>query len=351
MNKNKILKTIYSYSGYLLFFLFFIILFRDFLYTYRLQLEKFFPYFAYQDQIIYYLTGDKSFDIEAPMNLRFLGLAIQFLIYKIIPCVELNKVVLGDFAYNNYVCATFSNAFMNYLSLCGILSVTFAYCLKKLKLDIGETFLTVLLTYAYINHVEAFTLDRISILYFLIILYFLNNKTLALILIILCSLVNEKIIFILGGFFFIRLFINKKKDYLIYFNYTLLSALICLAIFLIYSISLGHGYYQSDLELGLYDAIFIKGFDRIFYMFLTKSGYSNAVLPLLLSITPYVISFYIKNSKFYFSKFDILIPFSMLVFTAGGGTEQTGRYVMYSMPLWLPIFSQQIIFFLKKPKL
>ena len=86
-------------------------------------------------------------------------------------------------------------------------------------------------------------------------------------------------------------------------------------------------------------------------MFLTKSGNSNAVLPLLLSITPYVISFYIKNSKFYFSKFDILIPFSMLVFTAGGGTEQTGRYVMYSMPLWLPIFSQQIIFFLKKPKL
>ena len=62
------------------------------------------------------------------------------------------------------------------------------------------------------------------------------------------------------------------------------------------------------------------------------------------------ISFYIKDSKFYFSKIDIMIPISLLIFTAGGGTEQTGRYVMYSMPLWIPIFSQQLLYFLRDKK-
>ena len=45
-----------------------------------------------------------------------------------------------------------------------------------------------------------------------------------------------------------------------------------------------------------------------------------------------------------------MIPISLLVFTAGGGMEQTGRYVMYSMPLWLPIFSQQILYFVKNKR-
>ena len=40
----------------------------------------------------------------------------------------------------------------------------------------------------------------------------------------------------------------------------------------------------------------------------------------------------------------------MLAFTPGGGMEQTGRYVMYTMPLWLPIFAQQIILILDYPQ-
>ena len=38
----------------------------------------------------------------------------------------------------------------------------------------------------------------------------------------------------------------------------------------------------------------------------------------------------------------------MIAFTAGGGMEQTGRYVMYTMPIWIPLFAQQIIFVIKK---
>lgn len=346
---KKIINIIKSNFGFFLFFLFFVILFIDFLYTYKIQLEKFLPYYAYQDQIMYYLTGDDKYDIEAPMNLRFLGLWFQYLIFKIIPCVELSSKIKLLIPYENYTCVTFSSALMNYLSLCGILSLTFSYCHKKLNLDVSESILTVLLTYIYIDHVEAFTLDRISILYLLTILYFLDKQKVAVILILLSAIVNEKIIFVLGGLFFIRLFFNNKKNYKKLFLATLFSALLALTIFLFYSIVLQKGYFQSDLGgKGLYDTVFSKGLDRILDIFLSKSGFSNGLLPLILAIVPYLISMRITTSKFYFSKLDLLIPISLLAFTAGGGMEQTGRYVMYSMPLWLPIFSQQLLYFLKK---
>tara|TARA_B100001989_G_scaffold252577_1_gene235185 strand:- start:1948 stop:3018 length:1071 start_codon:yes stop_codon:yes gene_type:complete len=348
--KNFISKSLYSYAGTILFFLFFVILFRDFLYTYRLQIEKFFPYYAYQDQIEYYLTGDDSFDIKSPMNLRFLGLFLQFIIYKVIPCIELNNLNIDGYGYKNYVCATFSSALMNYISLCAYLSVTFVYCSRKLNLSLAESFLTVLLSYIYIDHIEAFTLDRISILYLLIIFYFLDNKKISFFLIIFSALVNEKIIFILGGIFFIRIILEKDKKYNLYIVLTIISAMIAILIFYVYSIYLEHGYFQSDQKDGLYDTYFSRGLERITLMFTSKSGLSNALLPLILAIAPYLISLIVKTKKVFYSKFDFLIPISMLAFTAGGGMEQTGRYVMYTMPLWLPIFAQQIIFILDYPQ-
>ena len=349
MNK-KIFNLIKSNFGIFFFGLLFLILFRDFLYTYRIQLEKFLPYYNYQDQIMYYLTGDSKYDVQAPMSLRFLGLWVQFLIYKFIPCLELNNTNI-IFPYPEYSCVTFSSALMNYICLCGIMSVIFSYCYKKLNLRLSESILSVLLSYIYISHVEAFTLDRISILYFLIILYYLDNKYLSLILILCASLVNEKIIFVLGVLFFIRLFLNQKKEYLRLLIITFVSGLIVIGIFIFYSIFLGHGYLQSDMGgQGLYDTALTKGLDRILSIFISKSGLSNGALPLLFAITPYIVSFYIKDSKFYFSKIDIIIPISLLIFTAGGGTEQTGRYVMYSMPLWIPIFSQQLLYFLRDKK-
>lgn len=346
---KKILNFIQSNFGFFLFCVLFVILFRDFLYTYRIQLEKFLPYYNYQEQIMFYLTGDEKYDVKAPMNLRFLGLWIQFLIYKIVPCLELNHVKIIS-PYPEYSCVIFSSALMNYLSLCGILSVTFSYCYKKLNLNISESILTVLLSYIYINHVEAFTLDRISILYFLIVLYFLNNKYIAIILILFASIVNEKIVFILGVLFFIRIFFNQKKEFRDLFISTFLSGLAVVGIFYFYAIILNHGYLQSDLEgEGLYDTALIHGLDRIFGIFTSKSGLSNGAIPLILSVLPYFLSLFIKiKTNYYFSKLDFIVPLSLLIFTAGGGMEQTGRYIMYSMPIWLPIFSQQLLFFLRK---
>ena len=142
MKKNS---PIYLFS--FIFILLTIILYRDFLYTYRMQIENFLPYYNYQNQILYYLTGDKKFDIEAPMNLRFLGLWIQYAIFKFVPCVQLTKINLV--LNQDYICATFSNAFMNYLSMTCFLSLVFVYTIKKLKFNLTIAFISLLLGYIF----------------------------------------------------------------------------------------------------------------------------------------------------------------------------------------------------------
>jgi len=226
----KIIDFISNNIGKILFLLFFAILYRDFLYTYRMQLEGFLPYYKYQNQIIFYLTGNSEYDIQAPMNLRFLGLFIQFVIFKIVPCIELSNITLESNLNENYVCATYSNALLNYLSLCGILSLIFKYCFDKLNQDLSTSILTTFLAYVYLQHAEAFTLDRFSIFYFILVLYYLDNKLISFSLIILCSIVNEKIIYILFILFFIRYYFNFLKGYKYYLILTFISGLLTIFI-------------------------------------------------------------------------------------------------------------------------
>ena len=350
-------KLNFSFNHIVILFLsLFVLLYRDFLYDYRMQLENFMGYWPYQNQIIFYNTGDFKYDISAPANLRFFGLITQYIIFKTVPCLELSNTnifpALSSMGNNShlhpdYVCATYSNALMNYLSLCGILTLMFAYCFNKLKLNLSETIISVLLSYVLINHLEAFTLDRISVLYLLTIFYFMDRKKISIILIVLSAIVNEKIIFILGGFFFIRYIIDGNKNFKIYFFITLLSAMINIFIFILYAKILNFGYLGSDNPNSLYNTIASEGFDRIKMMFLTKSGYSNAVVPILFCISPYLINLKIKITKLEFSKFDILIPLSLIIFGSGGGGENIGRYVMHSFIIWVPLLSCQIYKFLK----
>ena len=349
--KHKIFNIIKSNLGLFLFSLFFIILYREFLHSYKIQLEQTIPYFLYQPQIEFYLTGDEKFNIGAPASTRFVGLWIQYVIYNFFPCIELSREINFTIPYENYVCSTFANAFMNYLCLCGFLTLSFMFSYNKLNLDLASSFLTVILSFIFLKYVESFTLDRLAVLYYLLVLYFLDNKKIAIFLILFGCLVNEKIVYILAVLFFIRYFINRDKSFLQYLIVTIISSVFVISIFLFYAFILGKGYIESDLGSdGIYHKILTEGFSRIYAMFFYKQGYSNSVLPLLFTLLPYFLSIFIKinTSKIYFSKYDFLIPISLLLFTAGGAMESTGRYTMHSMPLWLPILSQQVIFFFKK---
>jgi hypothetical protein len=331
--KKKSTLHLFSY----LFIFLTITLYRNFLYSYRMQLENFLPYFNYQNQILYYLTGDKSFDIQSPMNLRFLGLVTQYMIFKFIPCIELANVkIIFD---PNYVCATFSNALMNYLSMTCFLSLIFIYTLKKSEQNFTISFISLFLAFIFFYYLEAFTLDRISVLYFLLVLYFLDNKKICIILILLSCLVNEKIIIILGMYFFIKCVFLSEKKYIPHFLFSLFSFIIYFSIFIFYVFILKNGYFQSNDPNGIYNTIFSDGITRLERILTHPKGISNALFPIIFSISPYCYLIYKKDRK---TSFEILIPLMLVFFGMGGGTTNVGRYVMYSMPLWIPIMSNII---------
>jgi hypothetical protein len=332
----------------ILFFSFVIILYRDFLYTYRMQLENFLPYYHYQDQIIYYLTGDKSYDVEAPMNLRFLGLVLQYLIYQSIPCFELTDIKSN--LSNMYTCATYSNALMNYFSLCAIASLMFVYTYKKKNFDLSSSILSVLFSIIFIIHLEAFTLDRIAVLYFMLILYFLDRKYISYFLIILASLVNEKIIFMMCILFFIRWIFLKDRKYLNYFFAAMISGITMILIFVLYSFYFKNGYWGQENPTSIYNTIFTNGIKRVFRIFYNPQGISGGLIPLLICLFPYLLNHFFKIVKknYAFSNCEFLIPVALIIFGAGGGTTNIGRYVMYSFPLWVPILSLIIVALLNK---
>jgi hypothetical protein len=330
-------KKSYLFLFTYLFIFLTIILYRHFLYSYRMQLENFLPYFNYQNQILFYLTGDKNLDIQAPMNLRFLGLITQYIIFKFIPCIELTNI--NTILYQNYVCATYSNALMNYLSMTCFLSLIFIYTLKKSGQNFTISFISLLLAFIFFYYLEAFTLDRISVLYFLAVLFFLDKKKICLTLILLSCLVNEKIIIILVIYFFIKCLFLSEKKYIPHFLLSLFSLIIYFSIFIFYVFVLKNGYYQHEDPNSIYNTIFSDGIARLERILLHPKGISNSLFPIIFSLSPYCYLLYKKDKK---NSYEILIPLALIFFGIGGGTTNVGRYVMYSMPLWIPIMSNII---------
>ncbi len=303
-------------------------------------LDSYFPYYQYQNQIIYLLTGNESFKDDLPMNVRFLGIYLQLLLYKILPCIKLTGIELVG-RNELYECTTFSLAVLNYICKYVFLILFFFYVKNKLSRSIIESFISLLLAIIFLQYLENFTLDRLTILYFTIILYFLNNTKISNILILLSILVNEKIIMVLGPVFFIRfLSYGQNKSNLLTSFLTVFTYIAMIIIF-----NKFFGYQFSEV----YDD---AGFYKIILNIFNKSHLSNSLIPILFCIIPYIASITLRNKFDHkYSNYEILIPLIMWLLAYGGGENNIGRYVMHTMPLWIPIFASQIIYFLKIKKI
>ena len=90
--------------------------YREFLYLYKSMLTEFIGYYKYQNIIIYYETGNKEFMDKFPMNVRFLGLFLQYIVFKIVPCLTFPNIEIKNNVHELYECATFSLSLVNYVS-------------------------------------------------------------------------------------------------------------------------------------------------------------------------------------------------------------------------------------------
>ena len=198
----------------LIFFIILIFLFfREYLYTYRMMLTNFVPYDFYQNQVLYFATFDEKYKLTLPSAVRLIPIFFYFIIYKTFPCLTLTNIK-HDLT-QEYICATNAVALGNYVVLVSILVFFFAYQTIKLGKSKEEGYLSLILCFAILKYLDHFTIDRFVVLYLIFILYFLNNLKFAIPLIILSFLVSEKIFYILGILFFLRIFSqqDKKKIY------------------------------------------------------------------------------------------------------------------------------------------
>jgi len=318
--------------------------YRDFLITYRMMLlDEYFLYYHYQNIIIYYETGDLKYSDNLPMNVRFLGLILQYIIFKVVPCINLTNISVNPNYDELFVCATFSLALLNYLSKYLLIILFFYYVVKILKRPLIEGSICIFLSFILINYVEDFTFDRITILYTLLILMSLNNKYLSCILITLSFLVSEKVIMIIGPLLLIKYIFLKEKKYLINLKFAILSVgLYGLMIYLLIN------FFNFSFS-PLYEN---TGFDRLFLDLSNKSHISNSIIPITFCFIPYAIYLFDKNKRnLNFSVYEILLPIIMIFLGTGGGEHNIGRYAMYSFIIWLPLFASQINHYLKISKL
>tara|TARA_B100000787_G_C16198423_1_gene302839 strand:+ start:3766 stop:4716 length:951 start_codon:yes stop_codon:yes gene_type:complete len=315
------------------------------------MLTEFVGYWKYQKIIIFYQTGDTAYSDHLPMNVRFLGLLIQFLIFKIFPCVTFPNIeivtsnLIKSGVHELYECATFSLALMNYLAKYIGLVLLIILISIKLNKPLVECVVATILYFLLINFVEASTMDRVAICYIFLILIFIDNLKIGCPLLLCAFLVNEKIIVIFGPILFFRLLFKFNKDNIYLFISICLSVvcyglmILILSNFFDYSF---FGYHNNGMTSVL------AHFRKLLADPLNVSYITNAYLPFLISLFPFII--FTINRKNFDHDFSIfyVIPIFILILLGYIGIENMGRYVMHMFPFWLPIFTSQLVYYLKK---
>jgi len=336
-----------NYKFYsILFFLLIISLFfgyREFLELYKSMLTEFIGYYKYQKIIIYYETGNREFMDYFPMNIRFLGLFFQYIVFKIVPCLTFPNIEIKNNVHELYECATFSLSLVNYVSKYVGLLLTIIYVYKKRKCFI-EILVASILFVLLINLVESSTLDRISICYIILILISLNNIKYSAPLLYFSFLVNEKVILIFGSILFFQLLYYKNKIKIFEFTaicFAVISYIVM--IFVLYNYFDFKFYDYPGFENGDY----LKVFKLLLANPLNPSYFTGAYAPIFISILPFLI-FMITKKKFNYD-FSIFyfVPIILLLLIGYISIQNMGRYVMHMFPLWLPILSSQIVYYLK----
>ena len=272
-----------SYKSFcILLCLLIIILFfgyREFLYLYKSMLTEFIGYYKYQNIIIYYETGNKEFMDKFPMNVRFLGLFLQYIVFKIVPCLTFPNIEIKNNVHELYECATFSLSLVNYVSkYVGLLLIMiYVYMKRKSFIEISVASILFLLL---INLVESSTLDRIAICYIIIILISLNNIKYSVPLLYFSFLVNEKVVLIFGTILFFQLFYNKNKNKFFEFiaiSFSLISYIIMIFIFYNY-----FGFEFYDYPSFENDG-YLSAFKSLIANPLKPTYFTNAYAPIFIS--------------------------------------------------------------------
>jgi len=312
--------------------------YRDFLTTLKLMLfqtynHSMLPFDEYYKIILFYETGMDKYNIGFPWTSRFIPNFLNFATFKFFPCLEINHIptTIDGSTY----CSIWSLSLVNYMGTILFQISMFYYVIKKLKRPIEEGIITLFVSYFFISLSDAYGIDRISILFCSLFLIFEKRLILKIFLITCSIFFNEKCTIFIACYLlcenFLQFYSKKKIEY---FS-TIISVLLFLSWSYFYITNVSGDHHHHPLT------ILFSG-EIVTYNFFTFHGLSNTFFPLLLLTIPFIYYFnddkklsYLKLHKIHTIPIVIFIFLGLLI----GGAGNTGRYLMYISPLFIPLMS------------
>ena len=328
----------------LLFIIFFFLSFRDFLDTLKFFLFhsynfKMLPMDGYYKILIDYDNGDYS-SIGSPWANRFIPNYINFIYYKYFPCLEVS--IIPQTINSKVYCSMFSISLVNHIFTILSQFLLFIYLRFNLKRELSECLFGFCISYFFFQFLDRFGVDRFSIFFLLIFITTINSKIFFRSLIIIMSIwVNDKCLIFISAYYSLLLidsYIDKRK-----FSYVLENIICYLSIFFYLFFIFSFDNLKNDNAAPI--NVFFLNLSTLKYylgLFFSFQAMSNSLVQILLTICPFIILFNKKEilECFNLKRIYLLILILFLIFgILIGGIGNSGRYMIYTIPITFPIFN------------
>ncbi len=339
MIKNK--KLFFS-SIFFLIILLSLFTYRDFLTTLKLMLFQSYnsamlPFDEYYKIILFYNYKEEIYNIGFPWMSRYIPNFINSLVFQVIPCLKVNHIpeILTEKEY----CAIWSISLVNFMSTIFFQIAMFWYVFKTLKRDYVEATLSLFTSYFIISFSDKFGIDRISILFCLLFLIFYEKKILTYLIIFISIFMNEKCTIFMATYLFCENIIQFREKKEINYIPTFLSVILFATWSYFYTFNIDNDYHHHPLK------ILFSG-NVVTYNYFSFHGLTNTILPLITLTIPFIYFFNnkillsnFKLNKIHFLPILVFIVFGILI----GGAGNTGRYLIYISPIYIPLVNILLI--------
>jgi hypothetical protein len=210
------------------------------------------------------------------------------------------------------------------------------YKITKVRFGADEftSIISLLITLLLIRHTGIYSADAIALLLIAIIVYYLNNKLVFSILILLSISVNEKITIIFATLMVSRWFFRQQK-----LNIYVLAPVIALIIY--FSIRYMFPFHGNESHL-LPHTYFSSLIINLSHT-LSLKGLVLNIIPTILCVSMYVFAYFASKDKYcsnniFFNKFDFVPILVLLLISHLINVDyNVGRIVLHCFPLYLPL--------------
>lgn len=286
-------------------------------------------------QYLLYLIGEKEGKLPgSPFYYRIFPVLIVTPFYDFFPLYKFSN--LGNDVSIAYLKGMLAFSFVTYMA--AIISSIFIYFITKKRFRGGHAIsvATMLFSFMLLRHTSIYGIDIISIMMICILIYYIDNKIIFSILLLLSIGFNEKIIFVFFILSWSRFIFNKDRK----INTNLLvSNIAIISYFLIVFTISRHG--NSEL---LDPTSYFETFKIAVLRTFTFKGLIMNLLPFIILLLLYLMARNENNQQFsnksiYFRNSDISVLLSLLIIThiLSAVIFNAGRIMMYTFPLYLPL--------------